>query len=114
MKATVDIICSRCVNAMTPCLLCANCCYRQTSFALGNQRPDFLMSTERALWKSLFNICRGSSAVDELQGFLDEFRTMEIEYGSGDNEYDWFVLKGKSPNSSYVILLFPGADCHHP
>lgn len=66
----------------------------QTTFALGNEQPQFLRDTEREIWKSLIRICLGSSALTELQTFLNKYVELGHEYSGRDNQYDWFVLKG--------------------
>ena len=77
----------------------------QMAFALGNERPAFLRSTERAIWTSLVNILGGSSAMVELENFLCVYEDLEHEYDGTDWQANWFALESKShlPNHHQLI-----------
>jgi hypothetical protein len=58
--------------------------------ALGNERPEFLALTEKALWTSIVRMATGSSVIAELQGFLNNFSTLSRSYEGSLREIDWF------------------------
>ena len=66
------------------------------AFALGNERPAFLRSTERAIWTALVNILGGSSAMAELENFLGRYEDLEHDYEGTDCQANWFALESKS------------------
>jgi hypothetical protein len=75
------------------------------AFALGNERPAFLRSTERAIWTALVNILGGSSAMVELENFLSRYEDLEHDYDGTDCQTNWFALESKSHSLNHWELI---------
>lgn len=73
----------------------------QYSVALGNQRPEFLALTEKALWTSILRMASGSSVMAELQVFLTRFSTLSKSYQGTLREPDWFKSREFQDLSSF-------------
>jgi hypothetical protein len=58
--------------------------------ALGNERPEFLALTEKALWTSILRMASGCSVMEELQGFLSQFSMLSRSYQGTLREEGWF------------------------
>jgi hypothetical protein len=77
----------------------------QTAFSLGNERPAFLRSTERAIWTALVNILGGSSAMVELEKFLSHYEDLEHEYDGTDCQANWFAQESKFKSLKHHKLV---------
>jgi hypothetical protein len=58
--------------------------------ALGNERPEFLALTEKALWTSILRMASGCSVMAELQDFLTRYSMLSKSYQGTLREPDWF------------------------
>jgi hypothetical protein len=53
--------------------------------------------------------------MEQLQVFLKHFQELEHEFGEGDHEYNWFVLRGVSLyNHSFSHCLETQTQTHLP